>query len=337
MEEDCAEPGLAAATVPSTQHPQILPLPIPRISSPIVAPTIPSPAFPNLVTSLPSLTPTHLTSSKPTLNALQPAPSNSPTLSIKRERVSSHSQDLLRNSHFPLVQAAIQVTHNIAPQVPSATVLHPPPKYSSIIPVPLATPLPMPSTLSQPAVPLNNQQRAENSSSGGPFPLLKTKREYKEEMIKTLKQENEESTCSDSEEDLVLISSVDGKPGQGAGAPVSEKKIEEEEDSDSSVETVESTSDSELEIVAIDDSDVEDGLGAHVPVGHNPSQSLTEVCVGVSSSSTQTVLRTEDQKNIKLKTEYFNRSVSDCICTILSWTGIDYNVLIMRIQVAYLA
>ncbi|KAK6294998.1 hypothetical protein J4Q44_G00342240 [Coregonus suidteri] len=145
--------AVAAATVPmvSTQHPSNLPLPNLCIPSPTGdTAAAPLSSFPNLTPAYPSTS-----SAMPILN---PTPSTSVSLPVKKEPVSLNSQSRATPSHSPVI---------------SNTLVNPPSTTPVLLPTPLPIPIPVnpPSTTvtlpatTPPAFAPLSQQRVVGSST----------------------------------------------------------------------------------------------------------------------------------------------------------------------------
>uniref|UniRef100_A0A8C8GGP0 C2H2-type domain-containing protein n=1 Tax=Oncorhynchus tshawytscha TaxID=74940 RepID=A0A8C8GGP0_ONCTS len=307
--------AVAAATVP-TQHPSLLPLSNLRIPSP-TGPTSAAPLSP-----YPNLTPAYH-STPSAIPILNPTPSTSVNLPVKKEPASLNSQSRATPSCSPVISYPLVNPRSTTP------VLVPSPLPIPIPAKPPSTTVTLPAT-TPPAVATLGQQRVVGSSTSLSTSTKqlsgRQKKQSKEAATRRTNSKQEDiqdqsstasSTTSDSEdwEDQEGLTLTSVHLAQGRKDPLLGQEKDggeggDEGDSDCYVETVtvERQLRSNMDVVAIDDSDVEEEPEAIVPHTPAPAQlpstspaPLRSVCVEVNSSGTQTVRVKEDQKDIKLK------------------------------------
>lgn len=310
--------AVAAATVP-TQHPSLLPLSNLRIPSP-TGPTSAAPMspYPNLTQAY------HSTPSA--IPILNPTPSTSVSLPVKKEPASLNSQSRATPSRSPVISYPLVNPRSTTP------VLVPSPLPIPISAKPPSTTVTLPAT-TPPAVATLGQQRVVGSSTSLSTSTKqlrgRQKKQSNEKANRRTKSKQEDvqdqsstasSTTSDSEDwedqedqeglTLTSVHLTQGRKDPLLGQEKDGGKGGDEGDSDCYVETVtvERQLRSNMDVVAIDDSDVEEEPEAIVPHTPAPAQLPStspapprSVCVEVNSSGTQTVRVKEDQKDIKLK------------------------------------
>ncbi|XP_052327232.1 zinc finger protein 106-like isoform X3 [Oncorhynchus keta] len=307
--------AVAAATVP-TQHPSLLPLSNLRIPSP-TGPTSAAPLSP-----YPNLTPAYH-STPSAIPILNPTPSTSVSLPVKKEPATLNSQSRATPSRSPVISYPLVNPRSTTP------VLVPSPLHIPIPAKPPSTTVTLPAT-TPPAVATLGQQRVVGSSTSLSTSTKqlrgRQKKQSKEKATRRTKSKQEDvqdqsstasSTTSDSEDwedqeglTLTSVHLAQGRKDPLLGQEKDGGKGGDEGDSDCYVETVtvERQPRSNMDVVAIDDSDVEEEPEAIVPHTPAPAQlpstppaPPTSVCVEVNSSGTQTVRVKEDHKDIKLK------------------------------------
>nr|XP_046147140.1 zinc finger protein 106 isoform X3 [Oncorhynchus gorbuscha] len=307
--------AVAAATVP-TQQPSLLPLSNLRIPSP-TGPTSAAPLSP-----YPNLTPAYH-STPSAIPILNPTPSTSVSLPVKKEPATLNSQSRATPSRSPVISYPFVNPRSTTP------VLVPSPLHIPIPAKPPSTTVTLPAT-TPPAVATLGQQRVVGSSTSLSTSTKqlrgRQKKQSKEKATRRTKSKQEDvqdqsstasSTTSDSEDwedqeglTLTSVHLAQGRKDPLLGQENDRGKGGDEGDSDCYVETVtvERQPRSNMDVVAIDDSDVEEEPEAIVPHTPAPAQlpstppaPPTSVCVEVNSSGTQTVRVKEDHKDIKLK------------------------------------
>ncbi|XP_046905738.1 zinc finger protein 106 isoform X2 [Hypomesus transpacificus] len=255
------------ATALSTHNSPAPVLSNPYMVSSILPPIAFSPPLSTLTASLHPLGPLPL-SLPPTIN---PDPQN---LSLD----SLPSQILKQANVFPPSLETVAVIPNLqrAIQSPSAPITTPvPPSVAQQMP-PTAPSDPASPLVNLPAVSPPNNQREVNVTAA---PTVSKSVDVRDDKLRLeIKRSLEDSSSSDSEEDLE--------------GPIKDSVASESlEDSDCSIQIVETTSASRMEeVVAIEDSDSEDDRGSPAPpqASSTPRGPLELSIVEVSSSSTQT-------------------------------------------------
>ncbi|XP_067098256.1 zinc finger protein 106 isoform X2 [Osmerus mordax] len=248
----------------------------PYVVSSILPPVAFSPPLPTLTASLRTLGPL-----PPTIN---PDPQHLPLYSLP-------SQTLKQEYVFPPSLETVAVSPNLqrASQSPSSPITTPvPPSVAQLMP-PTAPSNPASLLVNLPAVSPPNNQREVNVTTAPTLSKSVDVREDKLRLEMKRSLEDSSSSASDSEEDL-------------KGPIKASVALESLEDSDCSIQMVETTSASRMEeVVAIEDSDSEDDRGSPAPpqASSTPPGPLEPSIVEVSSSSTQTRVPPALLKGIK--------------------------------------